>query len=286
MLKVRTPKFDFENVFPHWSPCIEFAQKWNAVAIVPVEVEPYVIKVLNKARPVLEKKAPELLEEVELFIAQEAQHYQQHVKFIRAIKEKYPKVGKDQKRLKDELQDILDKRSLKFNLAYIEGFESATGVINAVAWFEGFDDYREGANPDALALWDWHMAEEYEHREVCFKVFNALYGRGLWNSIVNGYFYRLYGVRFAMKHLGSHMGRMMYRLLKTDWEQMTPEEAEASKARLEEINKRHMRLVYKGLRKVISPFYDPKSKKPPRGVETAFPMFEPGGVYGKKAANA
>lgn len=43
-MKVRYPQIDFETVFPHWAPHLEFAMITNANSVMPVYLEPYMIK--------------------------------------------------------------------------------------------------------------------------------------------------------------------------------------------------------------------------------------------------
>jgi len=48
------------------------------------------------------------------------------------------------------------------------------------------------------------MAEEFEHRDVCYRVYKALFG----NSFYNRYFYRLYGVFAVIRHLNGWGARV------------------------------------------------------------------------------
>jgi predicted metal-dependent hydrolase len=152
-------------------------------------VEPYLIKVLEKTLPLV--KDEKLREELQLFMDQERQHCMVHVKYNRMLRQHYPGLRKYEERLKNELNGFLENKPLKFHLAYAEGFESAFGILAAKMWLDDTDKYRVGAEPETLALWDWHMAEEYEHREVCYQVYMQICGRGFFRRIVNGYFYRL-----------------------------------------------------------------------------------------------
>ena len=278
-ITVRYPDFKFENVEPHWARDIEFAHQWNGTSVIPAYVEPYLIKVFESARPLVKDEA--LQRDMDLFMSQERQHCVFHLKFNKILRERYPKIREYEQRLKAELDEFLKNRPLRFHLAYAEGFESSFGVLNARIWLDELHEFREGANPEALALWDWHMAEEYEHREVCFNVYMALFGRGFFNWIVNGYFYRLYGAYFAMKHLGRHTARCMYHMLKEDWKTMTPEEVEASKARAEALGKKIKKLMNRRMWALFSPFYNPRTKPEPQGFRKAVAQVMGDGVYAK-----
>src|SRR5271166_3865631 len=80
--------------------------------------------------------------------------------------------------------------------------------------------------------WKWHMAEEFEHREVCFNLYHELYSKGLYNKIVNGWLYRVYGFVRTVRHLGAYIERVSTYLIEKDRETMSPEELMASEARL------------------------------------------------------
>jgi predicted metal-dependent hydrolase len=196
-MKVRHPKIDFEGVFPHWAPHLEFAHFNNASSITPCTLEPFMIKTFNEAKKRLDPvKDAELIREVDWFNAQEAQHYRMHARFNKCFQtDRYPKMLGIEQAMKRDLDDLLENRSLEFCLAYSEGFESM-GAVWYKMWFEDFGAYREGAKPEAIGLFDWHYAEEFEHREVAFKLYMAVAARGsLWRRIYSGYFYRIWGAK-------------------------------------------------------------------------------------------
>lgn len=144
-MKVRLPKIDYSNVRPHWARAPEFAHDRNASSTIPSEVEPYLIKVMRLAKKELPKHETQLHEELDLFIAQEGAHYRQHNLFNRRIREYYPKLADFEAELRRDLDGYLANRSLKFNIAYSEGFETM-GPPAAEMWFEHSDEWLEGAD--------------------------------------------------------------------------------------------------------------------------------------------
>jgi predicted metal-dependent hydrolase len=65
-LKVRTPDFDFSETSVHWASNRELVQVINATNLVPACIEPFLIKVTRRARPLLDPIADaELLEDLE-----------------------------------------------------------------------------------------------------------------------------------------------------------------------------------------------------------------------------
>jgi len=283
-LVVRTPEINYEECFPKWAPNLEFAMTWNAFSILPVHLEPYLIKVFNQAKPLLDPvKDADLIKEVEWFCAQEGQHYRQHAKFNRVFQTpRYPEVEKIGKQYGQDLEDYRKNRSLIFNLAYVEGFESGGGVFYR-RWFEDFGEYRIGAREEVLQLFDWHMAEEYEHREVAYKLYMRLAANGnIFRRIWYGYFYRIYGVVKMMGHGGQYIDQIRKHLLDVERNEMTSDEAKASVAREIKFGKSIFWQTLKDLFEVLSPFYNPWKKPPPKGIESILADFAKGGKYAKK----
>jgi predicted metal-dependent hydrolase len=66
---------------------------------------------------------------------------------------------------KADYDHFLQTKSLRFNCAYSDGFEAMRSIA-VTSFDEEFDEFLEGADPKAVELWKWHLAEDYEHREV------------------------------------------------------------------------------------------------------------------------
>ncbi|MES2320778.1 MAG: metal-dependent hydrolase [Pseudomonadota bacterium] len=260
-MKVRFPKWDFSTMRAHWAPSLEFSHKYNAASTVPAHIEPYLIKVMMQAKKVLDPKHTKLHAELEIFIKQEVQHCKQHVAFNNALYALgYEGMRAVEAPYKADYDDFLKNKSLRFNLAYSEGFE-AMGSSSAEVFFECLNEYLEGADADSVAMWKWHLAEEFEHREVAFSVYHAIYGRGLFS-----YLYRLYGLIYAVKHIRSHTARVENFLLNQDRSKMTPEEAAASVERQKVVSKAVGKASIPKIIGVLSPFYDPGKKAPTSGM--------------------
>lgn len=260
-MKVRTLAIDYSKVKPHWAPNPEFAQQRNATSLIPVHVEPYLVKVMIKAREALPAKHAKLKDELGIFIKQETQHYKQHQKFndvlyahgYEGLKELEAELSADYKR-------FLETKSLKFNLAYSEGFETL-GPANLIAMFKGYDGLLTGADKTVVDLWQWHMVEEYEHRSTVNDTLHTLYGRGPLM-----YLYRIYGLFVAVKHLGSFSKRASAYLLAKDREHMTPEQLAESIEREKHAQKIFKRLLGPYLLRALSPFYHPSQIPAPPGM--------------------
>jgi len=161
-------------------------------------LEPYLIRTMRVA---LDQIAdPELAADVRAFSAQEGHHFRAHAQFNRWIVGKLPpeqaaEIGPLESALKADYERFSQTKSLRFNPAYAEGFEAMTcSFALAMAEF----------SPDLAApgggIWEWHMAEEIEHRTVAFDVFEHLVGNYLYRILVGGYsqfHYVRYIQRFA-----------------------------------------------------------------------------------------
>ncbi|KHK89192.1 metal-dependent hydrolase [Novosphingobium malaysiense] len=283
-ITVRFPKFDFSKLPRQWARNRAFVYDRNATSLIPTPIEPWLIRICQDA---LEKLGPgdeQLKEEVKGFIGQESQHFRQHRLFNKTIQEQgYPGLADIEQRLADDLAHFEKTRSLKFLLAYADGFESM-GAVSAQLWFDEFGEFLEGADPDAVSLWGWHLAEEFEHRQVMFDFYKALFCRGFINSIVNGYFYRIYGLWFAMKHLGGFTGEFIRYMISQDRPNMTREEKVQLKADLEEWSSKYKKMLLPKLARNLLPWYNPARKKAPRGVESYLRSFEPGGDMARSSA--
>jgi len=262
-MKVRKPALDYSEVPLYWSPNKAFAQRWNAGSFVPAYIEPFLVRVLHEAKPLIDPRRSRLLEDVGIFIRQEMEHCKQHVKFNRRFWSfGYDELKPLEKDFSDDYERWMTSKSLRFRLAYCEGFE-AMSAISVTAAFEEFDEFFEGADPDVVDLWKWHLAEEYEHRCVMHDVFHELYSK----NPISCYFWRIYGLIYAIRHLGGFTDRAAKVLLDKDRAAMTQQEREESIAQEKRAKKALVRPALKHLTEILSPFYKPARRKPPKGVE-------------------
>lgn len=270
-MKVRYPKLDFSKIRAHWAPHIEFAQRANGSGLIPTYVEPYLVKVMLTAKPLIDPAKTQLHADVAVFCKQEAQHCKQHNAFnVRLRAEGYEGLAEIEQELADDLERFRAQKSLKFNLAYSDGFE-AMGALGAQLWFDCYAEYLEGADAEAVDLWKWHMAEEHEHREVAYAVYHELYGR---KNLFNRWIYRVYGFLYAARHLMGFGNRAAAYLLAEDRKAMSPAEVEASLAREAAFKKKMAKVAIPELLKVLSPFYDPGKRQAPEGMAEYLKRFE------------
>jgi predicted metal-dependent hydrolase len=158
-------------------------------------LEPYLIRSMKAAQKHVTD--PIILEGLKAFAAQEGQHYRMHMKFNASIRRSgFPGLEALEKELSDDYHRFTKTRSLRFNLAYAEGFEALT--MNAVKRMmepNGFGDDL----PVFMQMVEWHFVEELEHRTVAFDVYDHVCG---------GYFYRLFVGTWAQWHFTSWIRRV------------------------------------------------------------------------------
>ena len=121
-------------------------------------LEPYLVRTMREA--LKHCTDPKVAQQVRQFIGQEAQHYRQHSilhDMIRNISPELEGLRDIEKQLEADYQRFTKTKSLKFNLAYAEGFEAATfagGRLN----FQNkvFDRLESIKGSGLLQLFLWH----------------------------------------------------------------------------------------------------------------------------------
>ncbi|MBO6557950.1 MAG: metal-dependent hydrolase [Pseudomonadales bacterium] len=152
-------------------------------------LEPYLVRTMREA--LKHCTDPVVAQEVRQFIGQEAQHYRQHAvlnDMIRSISPELEGLREIEDQLEADYQRFTQTKSLKFNLAYAEGFEAAT-FAGGRANFRNhvFDRLETIQNTDLLRLFIWHALEEVEHSTVTFNIYDHLYGDYLYRLVAGTY---------------------------------------------------------------------------------------------------
>jgi predicted metal-dependent hydrolase len=166
-------------------------------------LEPYLIRTMKEARKHV--RDPELAEELRKFSGQEGQHYKQHIRFNDAFRSfGFDRLPEFEAELEADYQRFSGTKSLRFNLAYAEGFEALTTAVAQVSFERGGEP---GMNEAARDLFAWHMIEELEHRTVAFDVYDHLFG---------SYAYRLFVGAWAQWHMARWITRVGHYMLESD----------------------------------------------------------------------
>ena len=159
-------------------------------------LEPYLIRSMREALKQTDDAA--ITEEVKIFIGQEAQHFRQHRVLndvLRSCHGAYSGLQAIEDDMEADYQRFSKTKSLKFNLAYAEGFEAATCALARTTLKHQDID---ADTSDLVKLFTWHLTEEIEHRTVAFNIYDHLYG---------SYFYRLFVGLYAQYHFFGYVLR-------------------------------------------------------------------------------
>jgi len=208
-------------------------------------LEPYLIRSMKAAEKYVTD--PVVLDGLKKFASQEGQHYQMHKKFNETIRlAGFPGLEALEKELADDYQRFTKTKSLRFNLAYAEGFEAMT--MNAVKHLMEPDGFGDDL-PVFLQMVEWHFMEELEHRTVAFDVYDHVCG---------GYFYRLIVGIWAQWHYNNWIRRAAKYMLKTRPQDKPVEKDPAKRTPGSNALKLNaVRTLFPGLLRIYLPNYTP-----------------------------
>ena len=119
---------------------------------------------------------PKLQREIRSFCAQEGFHRREHQRYNQSLCEQR---GYNLDYLERRLQKSIELTnrilSARQRLAATAALEHITAIL--ASWSLNNDNPQRGLlEPPMQALWDWHAAEELEHKSVAFDVYRAIGG--------------------------------------------------------------------------------------------------------------
>jgi len=243
---------DMDMLFVKDDP--ESACYLNAISLTLPYLEPYGIRTFKQALPQIQDT--DLKQSMQLFIKQEAQHYQQHQRYNDVVRKRYPGVEKYEMQFKDQIASYLENKDLKFGMAYLEGFESLTSGMSVVALDGGMCSRAQGEAGD---LFRWHFCEEVEHRAIAFDAYHDLYG---------DYFYRIKMIALVYSHISKFVINVMKVMLQQERQRILLE-YDGNKGKVKRLG-RFMRSEYwRYLKATLVPFsprYSPHKLKVPAHI--------------------
>ena len=146
-------------------------------------LEPYLIRSMKAAEQEIDD--PALLEDLRRFSAQEGQHYRMHMKWNATVRRAgFPGLAKFEEELAEDYERFSRTKSLRWNLAYAEGFEAFT--MSTVKLLMEPNGFGEDLSP-FMQMVEWHFVEELEHRNVAFDVYEHVSGGYLYRLLVGIY---------------------------------------------------------------------------------------------------
>jgi predicted metal-dependent hydrolase len=214
VLQARDVRFDWTKLPMHWIPGEPLATHTvNVLHLLLPEGERWFVRVFTEALPLITDER--LKEDVLGFIGQEAVHAESH----QGVLDHFLANGLDPRPYTRQIEWMFrkllgDRPELTGNAArqYLIERVCAVAAIEHYTAFLGqwiLDAHSldaAGADPTMLDLLRWHGAEEVEHRNVAFDLYQHLDGgylRRVWNLVVAGPMFIwlwIRGVRFLVKH--------------------------------------------------------------------------------------
>jgi hypothetical protein len=182
-LTVRRLQIDLETPFDrHWCGGDAFRTAlFNALSMsFPVGEQLFIDSVKKSLAALPESRRAAMAEEVQGFIGQEATHRRIHERFNAQL-------------AAQGLVNHWEKRILARRARLLEPVSEPrawAGVTAATEhWTAIFAQHLlahpallEGTEPRLKAMWEWHSAEELEHRSTAFDLYRALGGNELWRK--------------------------------------------------------------------------------------------------------
>jgi uncharacterized protein len=187
-LATRRVRFSWpDDLDPMWTPRVpELAVAANSVSMLMPHAEPFVVASVRAALDDGSIADVDLAAGARAYVHQEAQHHAQHRRFNDLLVARYPALSRVERFLGWSF-GRLRRRSTRFGLAFAAGFETIAFV--GARWVDRRHALLRDAEPTATTLFLWHLAEEVEHKEVAFDIYEAAGGgrlRYAWATFVAG----------------------------------------------------------------------------------------------------
>jgi predicted metal-dependent hydrolase len=173
-LKVRNIRFDLrEQLSNDWLDNDAFKTAFfNALSMTFPAGERFFIESVRHYRD--DVTDPKLKQEIADFIGQEGMHSREHRRYNRVLCELR---DYDQKKMEGRTEKMVqigrDKMPPIVQLAATCGVEHLTAIL-ADKVLNGW--MIKDADPKMQSLWEWHCAEELEHKSVAFDVYTVMGG--------------------------------------------------------------------------------------------------------------
>jgi predicted metal-dependent hydrolase len=269
-ITVRYPEFDFSTTPVVWGPNAEAVIGLDAGSPLITPIEIFLLKVMRRAKAEMDPVADaELLRDMDLFMKQEGQHNKVHAEFNRVIREWCPPVAPIEQALVAEYDEFLATKPLRWLVGYCECFE-ALGGRTAVNWVDGWTPEHAGTfESSVVEMFRWHLAEEYEHRTVMFRVYERLYGEPADES----HKFRVELLEYGLEHIGGWIDQFRQAMLAAYRDGMSPEEIQASVEREERAEIAMRERVGSLLATAWSPDYDPAENPPPEHLDEVLAQY-------------
>lgn len=207
-MEARKVILDFSDAKVRWNPAEpEYSHLLNAISSFIPALEGFLNRTVKAGRDMLPEDALDLRRDAGIFVAQEINHTQMHLRFNKLLHEAgYRKLAGESEAIKADFLRFTADKGHRFSLAYAEGFETFGPFLVSFFFDRGRDLMKDWDEPTCY-LWLWHFSEEHEHRTVCNYLYRDIYG---------GYWYRIYVLWYAFVHLFGYAFRVARHMIGED----------------------------------------------------------------------
>ncbi|SRR5690554_4758585 len=198
-------RLDSEDIPRHWLEGDPFKTRFfDAMSLLFPYGERFFIQCVRDFRD--QVTDPKLLDEVQDFIFQEAQHGRAHTQFNDRVAQQGVAVDKVIEFQQKVLAWYRKRLPRKFTLAQTAGAEHLTALM--AHFILENPEIMAGADPRIRAMYMWHAVEEIEHKAVAYDVMKKV--------AKAGYFTRIAGMLNLSLGFPFHVLMIMRHMLKVD----------------------------------------------------------------------
>ncbi|HEX8704693.1 MAG TPA: metal-dependent hydrolase [Myxococcaceae bacterium] len=172
-VRPRRTAFSFHSVSRHWLAGNPVRTHFfNAINLFVVSFEDFMGRVMRSRLPYLEDAAFKV--QVRGFIGQESTHAHVHAKYLARLREQGFEID-GYLAVSERIFSGLFEKWLggRVSVAMIAGFEHLTALLAEVVLSGRM---LQGAEPEMKAMWEWHAAEELEHKSLAFELLRRTSG--------------------------------------------------------------------------------------------------------------
>jgi predicted metal-dependent hydrolase len=172
-LQIRKIDFRFDDsiAFQWLPPHPKFGMMCNAISIIAVAFEKFIVHSTRRAIPLITD--PAAAQEAEAFLRQEAQHANNHRRHVAALVRRHPGLQETVDAAVASFDHLNATEPLEFQLAYTADLEATFTPIFKLMLDHEEELFRLG-DERVASLFLWHFCEEIEHRSSGLVVYNAL----------------------------------------------------------------------------------------------------------------
>ena len=172
-VRPRRTAFSFHSVSRHWLAGNPVRTHFfNAINLFVVSFEDFMGRVMRSRLPYLKDAAFQV--QVRGFIGQESTHAHVHARYLAQLREQGFEIDGYLAASERVFSGLFEKwLGARVSVAMIAGFEHLTALLAEIVLSGRM---LQGAEPAMKAMWEWHAAEELEHKSLAFELLRRTSG--------------------------------------------------------------------------------------------------------------